>query len=225
MSEWASYRLQDFVPFTAEVYFRLHERVGEACWPLHLPMLALGIACLWLALAGRARFTCLLLAPGWAFVGVAYFLQRYANLNWAGGYLGWVFMVEAGLLVLAAIASRGGPPVRRGTLPALAGTGLALLGLVAWPLIAPLAGHPWLQAETFGIHPTPTAVATLGMVTLTLRGSLMWLVALVPLGWIALSGLTLLVLGAPWAGAAFVVLAAGLVALVGKSAASRPVAG
>jgi len=34
-------RLQDFIPFTAEVYFRLLERVGEAFWQQQLLTLAL----------------------------------------------------------------------------------------------------------------------------------------------------------------------------------------
>ncbi|SDK25498.1 DUF6064 family protein [Microbulbifer yueqingensis] len=219
MSDWDSYRLQDFVPFSAEVYFRLQERMGEAFWPLHLAMLAAGAAALFLALRGRRRLACLLLAPAWAFVGVAYFLQRYGNLNWAGDYLGWAFIGEGGLLaVLAAIPGGAATRVPRATLPVIVGTTLATAGLLAWPLIALLFGYAWLHAETFGIHPTPTAVTTLGLLLIASRGAALWLAALIPLLWIALSGLTLTVLGAGWAPAVFVVLALGLGALVWKSA-------
>ena len=67
MNEWTSYRLQDFIPFTAEVYFRLLERMRETFWPLHLLTLALGATTLVLALKHRPRLACLLLAPLWAF--------------------------------------------------------------------------------------------------------------------------------------------------------------
>ena len=32
IADWASYALADFIPFTAEVYARLVERVNEAGW-------------------------------------------------------------------------------------------------------------------------------------------------------------------------------------------------
>ena len=36
-----SYSLQDFIPFTAEVYLRMLERMNENDWPLHVLMYAL----------------------------------------------------------------------------------------------------------------------------------------------------------------------------------------
>ena len=33
MRDWLSYKAQDFVPFTHDVYFRVIERTGETLWP------------------------------------------------------------------------------------------------------------------------------------------------------------------------------------------------
>ena len=60
-----------------------------------------------LALKHRPRLACLLPAPLWAFVAVAFFIQRYAELNWAGGYVGYAFIVQAVLLVLMALTGWG----------------------------------------------------------------------------------------------------------------------
>lgn len=81
MNGWSSYALQDFIPFTADIYFRLLERMNETFWPLHLLTLLLGLAALWLAIKNRPRLACLIVAPLWGFVGVAFFIQRYAELN------------------------------------------------------------------------------------------------------------------------------------------------
>lgn len=59
---------------------------------------------------------------------------------------------------------------RRDRVPRLAGLALTALGVPLYPLIGPLVGRDWSQAEVFGIHPDPTAVATLGVALLTLRG-------------------------------------------------------
>src|SRR5215510_14909883 len=75
--------------------------------------------------------------------------------------------------------------------------GLALLaaGVVLYPLLAPLSGRPWTQAEIFGIAPEATAVATIGALLLA-EGHIATLLAL-PLLWCAISALTLWTMEAP----------------------------
>ncbi|MDR5884784.1 MFS transporter permease [Vreelandella janggokensis] len=222
MNAWTSYRLQDFIPFTAEVYFRLLERVGETFWPLHLLTLALGAATLVLALKHHPRLACLLTAPIWAFVAVTFFFQRYAALNWAGGYVGNAFIAQAVLLVVMALTGWGMDKAsRRTSLPVVMGTAIALYGLIIMPLTAPLSGGSWYQAEVFGIHADPTAVTTLGLVLIMLRGVALWIAAIIPALWLAISGLTLQVLDSTGAAVLFAVLAVALVGLIWKSIESK----
>ncbi|OJA07038.1 DUF6064 family protein [Halomonas sp. QHL1] len=222
MNEWTSYQLQDFIPFTAEVYFRLLERMSETFWPLHLLTLALGVATLVLALRHRTRIACLLPAPLWAFVAVAFFIQRYAELNWAGGYVGYAFIAQAMLLVVMALTGWGiDKASRRTSLPVVMGTAITLFGLIIMPLMAPLSGGSWYQAEVFGIHANPTAVTTLGLVLIMLRGFALWIAVIIPALWLVVSGLTLQVLDSSGATVLFAVLAIALVGLVWKSIESR----
>lgn len=214
-----SYRLQDFIPFTAEVYFRLLERVGEAFWPLQLLTLTVGGVALLLAIKNRVRAVGLLLAPFWALVAVAFFIQRYAELNWAGGYIGYAFLAQAGLLALIPLMDTGiSDPPQRKSPSVVAGAAIALFGLVGQPLIAPLSGSSWYQAEVFGAHPDPTAITTLGLALVALRGIRLWVIATIPVLWLLLSALTLLVLDLPRAIPLFVVLGGAVLGLVWKSA-------
>ncbi|HDZ57331.1 MAG TPA: MFS transporter permease [Pseudomonas xinjiangensis] len=233
MNDWASYQLQDFIPFTADIYVRLLERMGETFWPLHLLTLALGAATLVLALSHRTRLACLLPAPLWAFVAIAFFIQRYAELNWAGGYVGYAFISQAVLLVLIALTEFGlNKAPRRSSPPVIIGTAITLFGLIILPLMAPLTGGSWYQAEVFGIHADPTAITTLGLALILLRGLALWAAAIIPALWVLISALTLQVLHAtgaaasgavasgaavPGAVALFTVLAFALLGVVWKS--------
>ena len=137
---------------------------------------------------------------------------RYGTINWAAPMLAWGFYAEGALLAALGISGRlefAGHGKR-----AQAGIGLSRgCGLLAWPLLAPLDGRPWQEAEVFAIAPDPTAIATLALLALAPyaaggRASL----AIVPALWLAVSALTLFTMGA-WQGwAVFAALIAGLVA-------------
>jgi|GEM_PF-2464660 hypothetical protein len=81
-------------------------------------------------------------------------------------------------------------------------------GLIAQPLIAVFGGSGWWQAQVFGIHADPTAMTTLGLALMLLRGWRLWLVTVIPMLWLTLSSLTLWVLEATEAWLLFAVLAA-----------------
>ncbi|QIB51804.1 DUF6064 family protein [Pseudomonas sp. OIL-1] len=218
MNDWASYRLQDFIPFTADVYLRLLERMGETFWPLHLLTLALGAAALVLAFKGHTRLACLLPAPLWAFVAIAFFMQRYAELNWAGGYVGYAFIAQAVLLALIGLTGFGlDTTPRRTSPPVVIGAAITLFGLVILPLMALLTGSSWYQAQVFGIHADPTAITTLGLALILLRSLALWIAAVIPALWMLVSGLTLQVLNTSGAGALFAILAIALLGVVWKS--------
>jgi hypothetical protein len=206
LNESGGYAPADFVPFSAQVYFRLIERVGETFWPLHVPAVALGLAVMILAWRGRSRIACALLAVPWAWTGITFLGQRYAELNWAGGWFAGAFLIEAGVLLSLAATGAGfdranarRTAFRPRSVPHHGGLLLAGFGVLVYPMIAPLSGFDPLQAEAFGIHPDPTAVAALGILLMALRGLSLWLAAFIPLLWCLVTGLTLAVLDAAWA--------------------------
>lgn len=168
MSEWWTYRPSDFLMFSPRVYGRLFELVNEAWWPLHGLVLPAALLGLWALARGRA-WPALGAALGgaWLFCAVVFVHTRYLPIQWAAAYLLPALYGLAALLPLLGwqagrvLQGAACPPVPR---PA---RGLAL-ALAVWavmlhPLLAPLAGPGWQQAEVLGLAPDPTAIATLAL--------------------------------------------------------------
>lgn len=192
MSEWWTYGLRDLLLFSRQTYYRLFELYNLEWWPLPLIALAVGAAVFMLARRGgerAGRALAMLLAACWLWVAWAWHAQRYSPINWAAEYYAWAWAAQAVLLLAAAgwgrFAAQPMACLRRGF-------GMALLGvaLAIHPLLAPLLGRGWPQAELFGMAPDPTALATLGaLLAINLRHS-GWLFP-IPVAWCLVSGATL----------------------------------
>jgi hypothetical protein len=211
MTEWWTYRLSDFLMFAPRTYYRLLELANTELWPAHALTLAVGVAILVLLRAAPHRprgapLACGLLALLWGWVAWAFLWQRYTSINWAAHGFAIVFALE-GVLLLGWAAIGAGPRAAGCAWVRRVGLGLWLLALVLHPVVAPLLGRPWLQAEWFGIAPDPTVLATLGLLLQVSPGvrspaarALGVLTWGVPLLWCAISGATLLSMQSPDAG-------------------------
>lgn len=194
MSEWWTYSLSSFLLFSARTYYRLFELTNADVWPLQIVTLAAGLAIPVLVVRGAAsggRVVAAILAALWLFVAWAYMLQRYDPINFAARYYAIGFAIQAGLLIWTGVI--------RDRLhfdpPRWIGIPLIIYALVLQPLIAPLSGRPWTQAEIFGLAPDPTVVATLGVFVAAARPN--WLLLILPLLWCVISGLTLWAMESP----------------------------
>jgi hypothetical protein len=197
MSEWWSYRLSSFLLFSERTYYRLFELYNRDLWPAHVVALAFGVVilvCLFSHAAWRGKAVAAMLGACWLWVAWAYLAERYASINWAASYFAIGFAIEALLLLWAGVVrdDMAGIPARaRARTPEyVAGICLFLFALIVQPLIGPMLGRPWLQAEIFGIAPDPTVVATLGILLAAGRRR-RWLLMAIPLLWCLISGATL----------------------------------
>ncbi|AGA33950.1 major facilitator superfamily permease [Thioalkalivibrio nitratireducens DSM 14787] len=197
MHGWQTYRLEDFIPFTPDIYWRLLERINEAFWPLPVLAVAIGLTALLLALRGNQRMALALLAPAWLTSGILFHFTYYAELNWAAPWFGWGFIAQAALLLALALfagSSRTQGP-SKGLSTGIATT-VALVSLLGYPLIAATIGPGLSHAETYGLHPDPTAIATLGVLLMLLRGPSFWLASFIPILWCLIGSLTLIAIDA-----------------------------
>jgi hypothetical protein len=197
MNDWQTYRLEDLVPFTPDIYWRLLERINEAFWPLHVLAVAIGLTALLLALRGNQRMALVLLAPAWLTSGILFHWTYYAELNWAAPWFGWGFVAQAALLLTLAFFAgsiRAQGPSKG--LSTWIGTTVATVSLLGYPLIAATIGPGLSHAETYGLHPDPTAIATLGVLLIILRGPTLWLASLIPILWGVIGSLTLIAIDA-----------------------------
>ena len=79
----------------------------------------------------------MILAASWLWIAFAFHVARYARLNTAAPWFGWMFGIEATLLLALGRLSFQGPLDIQGR----AGLAIFLLALVVMPLEAPLLGR------------------------------------------------------------------------------------
>ena len=210
MTEWWTYRLSDFLMFSARTYRRLFELYNADFWPL--PVLVCIGAALWIGIAWRhrrvsaqpARVGLAVLAAAWLWVAWAFHFERYAMVNTAAPWFAAAFVLEALLLVAVAWAGLHGRTSLACGGRLGVGFGLLALAILGYPGLGVWLGRPLAQAEVFGIAPDPTAVGTLGMLLLTVSGRLSparrrFIAAAwpIPLLWCGISGATLWTMDAP----------------------------
>jgi hypothetical protein len=198
MSDWLTYTPQDFLLFSPRVYHRLIELHNEALWPLQIAALACGLLLLFLALRGGAvasRVVFAFLGVLWIWIAWSFLWERYATINWAVAYAAPLFALQGlALIWCGTIRDKLWLAPVSGL---VAGATVVLLAtaVIAYPLLAPIAGRPWTAAETFGIFPEPTALATLAILAGAPRGGS--LLIIIPLLWCVLASEVLWLLGSP----------------------------
>lgn len=215
MSEWWTYRPEDFLMFAPRTYWRLFELHNQAWWPAQLWALLAGLATvvgLWRGHMAVLRIASMVLALGGAFVAWAFLWQRYAEINWVAAGFAWAFGAQA--IGLLALATRPSLVWASGRVRRRVGLGLLLWAVLVHPLLALAMGRPWVQAEVPGLAPDPTAIAMLGVLLCADAPSrptriLLGLLRAGALAWCAVSAATLATMGSAQG---WVVVGAGLVA-------------
>jgi hypothetical protein len=199
MGDWLSYTPSDFLLFSARTYYRLFELYNWAIWPAQILALLLGLVILWRLHrpgAWQGSVVMGILAAGWLWTAWAYLVEHYDTINWAARYFAIGFVIEALLLIwTGAIRNRLSCQPYRDWI-GRTGMGLFLFALMVQPLLGPLVGRDWKQAEIFGVAPDPTVLATMGIL-LTVDKQPPWALMIIPLIWCALSGTTLWTMGSP----------------------------
>jgi hypothetical protein len=198
MSEWWTYSLSDFLLFSARTYYRLVELYNIDIWPAQSVALALGcilLALIWRPRPGQGRFVAAILMACWIWVAWAFHWRHFVTINWAATYFAYAFAAEALLLLVFGIVGDE-LAFEPGSVTHRIGFAVVLFALFLQPLIAPLSGRGWLQAEVFGVAPDPTVVATLGILLAGGRRAL-WRLGVIPFLWCGLSGAVTWTLGSP----------------------------
>ena len=157
------------IPFTVEQFLAVFERYNGAIGAAPLLAYALGALALALACQGRprnGRIVLAVLALFWTFIGVAYHLAFFREVNPAATAFGILFVVQGGLFARA--ASRAEPLVfRLGASPrhALA-LAFAAYAMIGYPLLGAALGHSYPRAPVFGVAPCPTTIFTFALLLL-----------------------------------------------------------
>lgn len=184
---------------------------NAAVWPAQAVALVLALAAVWLAASPRSwsgPAVAAILAAGWAWCGLVFFLQHFARLDFMAPVYGAAFLLQA-LLLLWCLARRRFVFAGASDGVTVAAVALAFLAIVGLPLVTGLGGFGFASARIVGLAPDPTVLFTLAMLLLV-EGRGRWLLMVLPLSWCALAGVTGWALGVP---EALVVAALGALAL------------
>lgn len=188
-------------PFDAEALAAFYASYNAAVWPAQAVALALALVAVWLSAAprgGSVRVIGAILAAGWLWCGLVFFLRHFAAYDFMAPVYGWAFVVQAALLLWGLVWRP--PPLRlrpegAGWI-AMAVIVVALFGLPAISGFgtAGLGDFGWAAARVVGVAPGPTVLFTLGLLLLA-EGRRRWLLMVIPLAWCAVAGVTAWALG------------------------------
>jgi hypothetical protein len=211
MAQWWTYSLADFLMFSPATYFRLFELENLRLWPYQLPAPLAGVFAVMLARGGERaqRAALVLLALACGVCAWTYFHLYYATIHTFANLFAIAFAVQAAVLSLQAavgVANAAGNE-RQGA--RRFGIALAVLAIIALPLLPAAFGRPLAQAEIFAFMPDPTVLAMIGILIATRGASAALFV--IPLAWSLYSALTLYTLAS--AQALMPMLAAALAAV------------
>ncbi len=218
-----SWELEDLLPFSPQVYWRLFALENEAVWPVQPLLLVAGsflavsLSCNW---RPPARWLGPALGVAWVWVGWQFVALRFGTVNWFGPLLAWGFYAEGALLAAVGLYGRMEFGERgRGAYPGIA---LLATAILVWPIFPLLDERSWREAEVFAIAPDPTAIATLALLALAGRDRWTVMLCIVPALWLALSTLTLFTMGSwqGWPTLAVLVGGLAILALSGKKTAT-----
>ncbi len=193
MSEWWTYRLSDFLLFSADIYYRLFEIYNQEIWPAHMLVILLGLGvCVLLFRPKRwsGRIIFFILAAGWLWVAWGYHIRHFSTINWVAPCYAAGFALQGVLLLVVGWIGKNLDFSITKDFQSRLGLALAGVGLFFYPFIAPLSGRPWSQAELWALTPDPTALVTLGLILLA-RKPLRWLLLPIPILWSLVSAATL----------------------------------
>lgn len=224
MAEWSSYSLSDLLLFSLQAYLGLFELLNTTLWPVHLLTLAAGLTVGLLVLRQngvKKRLVWGLLGLLWIWTGWHFFYLQYTVINWAAGYIAPVFWLQGLLFGWFALTPKSPDIELTATTAGRTAMVLYLFALIGYPAATLALGRPLDSIEFFGISADPGVVATLAILVLS-RGVFIWLAWIVPLGWCALTGLTLWMLGSPEFFLAPLAAVLALVAAVSGRRTSRP---
>jgi hypothetical protein len=191
MPELLQFSLLDMTPYDRQSWFNLLAAYHRAIWPLQLPALLLLIA----VPAGvlrqhksgikpsvASRLVLALLGLSWLWCGGVFHLSYFSALNWAAQLFGVVFLVQGGLLLLAAALLRTAHQVALNSPRGWLGMALLLTGLLIYPLSGLPEGRTLLQLEMFPLMPAPVTLVTVALLML-LNSAWRYGLVIIPLLW------------------------------------------
>jgi hypothetical protein len=191
--------LRAMLPFTTREFLSVFAAYNEAMWPAAIvAYLLAGIAVFAIARPSPTgeKGMIIFLAAMWAWTGIAYHWLFFSTINKAAFVFGAAFVVQAALLLCAAVRRERMALRFSADLSGVVGAMLIAYAAILYPLIGWLSGHSYPSAPMFGIAPCPVTIFTFG-VCLLARGRVPWWLLVIPVLWSLIGGSAAFLLRVP----------------------------
>lgn len=172
------------LPFTGDEFFGVFRSYNTAVWPAQVILTLLAFLAIGFIVARRSwssSAVSAVLALLWLWMGVAYHLAFFTAVNPLA--YGFAALSIAGGLLFAwqGVVHRRVEFALSKSLRTAVGIALLSFALVAYPIWATYAGHPYPELPTFGL-PCPTTIFTIGLLALA-SGVGLRTILVVPILW------------------------------------------
>ncbi len=157
------------MPFTTEQFFDLFEKYNVTVYPAQLIIGLLGLLAILLlhsAWRYRHKFIGGYLGLLWIWIGFAYHITFFTEINPAAFIFGFVFMLQGVLLLIATFIGNRLKFTFRPVAKNFSGYFFILFGLLIYPMISYLATGSLAKTIAIGL-PCPSTILTFGFLMMT----------------------------------------------------------
>lgn len=186
------------LPFSIDQFFDVFGRYNLGVYPAQYGLFGIALAAVFLSVRPRheaGRIVSGILAALWLWMGAAYHIAHFAEINPAAYLFGILSILQAIVFFYTGVIRRKLEFEFETDIYDWAGAAAIVYALAAYPILGSVFGHEFPRAPTFGV-PCPTAIFTFGMLLLLRSGPPLY-VLVIPLLW-ALIGTSASVLLGVW---------------------------
>jgi hypothetical protein len=187
------------LPFSQNAFLAVFEIYNKAIWPAQAVAYLAGIAAVLLVFAGKGyagRLICLLLGSLWLWTGISYHWIYFSRINEMAFLFGSIFVTQGASFIFYGTFRGRMQFVFKRDAAGWIGVAFIVYAMLAYPLIALLAGESWPRMPVFGVTPCPLTIFTFGMMLLSRPLFSRWILA-IPLIWSLVGGSAAFLLGVP----------------------------
>ncbi len=153
------------LPFSVEQFLNIFAEYNRAVWPMQVVLVFLAVGAIFLAVRPKSfsnRVITVLLACLWLWMGVAYHLAFFTQINQGAYAFAVLFIAQAVLLLFAGMVHRDLTFRVRWNAVGVVGGLFIVYSLLIYPAVGFFSGHSYPYSPTFGV-PCPTTIFTFGL--------------------------------------------------------------
>ena len=157
------------LPFTIEQFFEVFRKYNNAIFPLQIIFYLVALFSVYLVVNPNRtsnKIIAAILSFFWLWMGVAYHILFFSDINQAAYLFGLAFSMQSILFFIYGIVQTRLSFTLRPGIYGITGIGLIVYALVVYPILGFVFDHRFPLSPTFGL-PCPTTIFTFGLLLLT----------------------------------------------------------